>query len=371
MNVCIEAQVLNHHRRSGVMTYTEGLVNSLFANDRENKYTLAYYSLKQSFKDVPGPSGRNFRRSVVKVPDREFPGRRFVIDAVALPLFLKKNKIRVFHRPVGYTMPVVKDVFKILTVHDLRTLTIGDRKWSQNIGKYRRTLSALDICVVVSECTKQDLLKHFQMDERKIKVVHLAADERYRPASPDEVSAARQKFGLTQPYFLSVGSVPRKNIEGIIRGFAASQSKKDFLLALNCRNDVDNYKKLAEQLGIGQRVVFLKHLSDEDLVTLYSGCHCFLFPSLYEGFGLPILEAMQCGTPVITSDISSCPEVAGDAAILVNPDEVGEIGEAIDQICRNEQLRKELIRKGLERAKLFSWDQFARKMKSVYSLAQP
>lgn len=370
MNICIESQILNHPVRSGVMTYTEGLVKSLFANDRENDYALAYYSLRQSSQDVPGPVGRNFRKSVIRVPDREFFGRRFVIDAVALPLFLKKNKIQVFHRPVGYTMPELKDVFKILTVHDLRTLTIGDRKWSQNIGKYRKTLSGLDVCVVVSECTKQDLLKHFQMDERKIKVVHLAADERYRPALPSEVSAAQMKFGLAEPYFLSVGSVPRKNIEGIIRGFAASQSKKDFLLALNCRNDVDNYKKMAEGLGIGQRVVFLKHLSDEDLVTLYTGCHCFLFPSLYEGFGLPILEAMQCGAPVITSDISSCPEVAGDAAILVNPNETAEIGAAIDQFGRNEQLRKEFIKRGFERSKAFSWDQFARKMSSIYSLAK-
>src|ERR1039457_1635959 len=171
MNICIESSVLNHDRRSGLMTYTEGLVYGLFENDKQNDYSLAYYSFSRNAMDMPGPSGNNFHKEVLRVPDREFWKRRSLIDKIILPRFFKAKNIRIFHRPSGYTMPSVKNVFKILTIHDLRTLTIGDKFWAQNIADYQRTVNSLDICVVVSECTKQDLLKHFKMDEKRIKVI--------------------------------------------------------------------------------------------------------------------------------------------------------------------------------------------------------
>ncbi len=369
MNICIEAQLLNHPRRSGLMTYTESLVNGMSRIDQENDYALAYYSLKRKPEEMPGPENGNFRKAVVKVPDREFVGRQAVIDQIFLPWFLKKNKVKVFHRPAGYTMPAGNGIFKILTVHDLRTLTIGDRFWTQNIAQYKRTLSQVDICVVISQCTKKDLVEHFQMDEHKIKVIYLGADERFKPAPENQIKQIRSKYQLNEPFLLSVGSVPRKNIEGIIRGFAASTVRDDYLLVLTCNYDIVKYKFLANNLGVGKRIRILDQLGDEEIVALYSGCHCFVFPSLYEGFGLPILEAMQCGAPVITSNGSSCPEVAGDSAILVNPNEVEEITGAIDQICHDEKLRKEFIEKGFRRAKMFSWQNFAQEMKKVYSMA--
>ncbi|MDP2654697.1 MAG: glycosyltransferase family 1 protein [Candidatus Omnitrophota bacterium] len=366
MNVCIESQVLNHPRRSGLMTYTEGLVNGVHRNDRANAYALVYYSLRRSADGMPGPSDGNFRKAVLRVPDRPFWGRQALIDDFLLPAFLKKSKIQVFHRPAGYTMPDVKGVFKILTVHDLRTLTIGDSRWAQNIEKYKRALNALDACAVVSECTKRDLVQHFKIDEKKIRVTYLGADDRFRPAPDRDMADVKARYGLDQPFLLSVGSVPRKNIDGIIRGFAASRSKDQFLLALSCNMDVEKYQSLAQDLGVGPRLRILRNLKDADIVALYSACHCFVFPSLYEGFGLPILEAMQCGAPVITANSSSCPEVAGDAGILVNPAEPAEIAEAIDQVCRDEQLRKRMIEKGFQQAKKFGWDRFANQMKEIY-----
>jgi glycosyltransferase involved in cell wall biosynthesis len=367
MRVCIEAHLLNHARRSGVMTYTEGLVNSLYAHDRENQYALLYYSLRRRAEDMPGPGKDNFTKAVARVPDQMFWGRQSLLDKVFLPAFLKKHKIDIFHRAVGYTLPESKKVFRILTVHDLRTLTIGDRWAAQNVGHYRKVLSAVNLCVVVSECTKRDLMEHFAMPEKKIRVVYLGADKRYKPAPPDQVEAIRKKFRLKGPYFLSVGSVPRKNIDGIIKGFAGCRVKKDYQLVLNGKIDVDKYTRLAEGLGVKDQTVFVKNVSDEDLVALYSGCHCFVFPSLYEGFGLPIVEAMNCGAPVITSNISSCPEVAGDAALLVDPYKIPEISSAMDRMAEDQWLRKTCITKGFERAKLFIWDKFAGQMKTIYS----
>lgn len=369
MNICIEAQVLNHHRRSGLMTYTEGLINSLYKHDRGNNYSLVYYSLRRGAGEMPGPEGGNFKKTVLKAPDREFWARQLLIDKIVVPQFSKKNKIKIFHRPAGYTMPDGNGLFKVLTIHDLRTLTIGDKFWSQNIDHYKKTLSKLNMCVVVSECTKRDLIDHFKLDEKKIKVIYLGADERFKPAGQAEVERIKSKYGIYEPFLLSLGSVPRKNIDGIIKGFAGSGVKDKFTLVLGCNLDVEKYKNLANELGVGERVLILDKLNDDDIVALYSSCHAFIFPSLYEGFGLPIVEAMQCGAPVVTSNVSSCPEVSGDAAILVNPNETGEISEAINQVCQNNSLRKSLIEKGFERAKLFSWDRYASEMKKIYAMA--
>ena len=366
MNISIEAQVLNHPRRSGLMTYTEGLVNGLRRHDSENDYSLLYYSLRRSPDLMPGPDGDNFRKVVLKVPDREFFARQTFIDRVALPNYFRDNKVEIFHRVNGYTMPAVRDIFKILTVHDLRTLTIGDSQWAQNIDHYMKALRLADICVVVSQCTKKDLIQHFNLDEKKIKVVYLGADERYKPALKEQVNEIRSRFQIHLPYFLSVGSVPRKNIEGVIRGFAGFRYRSDYQLVLNCKNDIEKYTRLGEELHIKDQIVFVNNVSDDDLIALYSGCHCFVFPSLYEGFGLPILEAMNCGAPVITSNTSACPEVAGDAAILVDPRNIEEISDAMDQVCQNAHLRQSLVNKGFERARLFSWDKFAMRMKEVY-----
>ena len=369
MNICIESAVLNHHRRSGLMTYTEGLVTSLFEHDSVNNYTLAYYSLRRKTEDMPGPIGKRFQKKVIRVPDQEFFKRQFLLDNVVLPGFFKSNKVQIFHRPSGYTMPTTKKVFKILTIHDLRTLTIGDQFWSQNISNYKKTLDVLNMCVVVSECTKQDLLKHFGMDEKKIKVIYLGADKRFCPIDKKTVESVKAKYRISEPFLFSVGSVPRKNIDGLIKAFGASKANKSHILVLSCNMDIDKYQQIAKNLGIEQRVIFLSTLNDLEIVALYNGCTSFVFPSYYEGFGLPILEAMQCGAAVITSNVSSCPEVAGDCGILVNPNNIFEIASAIDSICFDNSLKQQLIEKGFNRAKQFGWDQFAQEMQKVYALA--
>jgi len=369
MNIAIESHALNYPSRSGLMTYTEGLVNGMVQLDKVNQYSLLYYSLLRKPMDMPGPAGTNSRKFVLKVPDSEFKGRQSLIDKVILPIFFKTNKISIFHRTCGYSMPKTKGIYRILTVHDLRTLTIGDNHWKQNIESYKKTILGLDLCVVVSECTKKDLIEHLNIPDNKIKVIYLGADKRFKPSSAGLIQSVRQKYGLQGPFLFSVGSVPRKNIEGIIRSFARSKAINDHQLVLGCGLDVDKYHLLAKELDIADKVVILPKLDDQDVVELYSACHAFVFPSLYEGFGLPILEAMQCGAPVITSNNSSCPEVAGDAAILVDPNNIEQISDAINQVCDDPSLRSNLVTKGFLRAADFSWERFAKEMLHEYSMA--
>ncbi len=367
MNIAIESYVLNHHQRSGLMTYGEGLITSLSRlKDVNHHYYLLYYSLLRSSREMPGPEDVNLTKNVLRVPDRLFWGRESIVDNIILPSYFKKNKIEVFHRIHGYDIPDVKNVYRILTVHDLRTLTIGDPIWQQNIAHYKRALNSLDMCVVVSESTKRDIIEHFKISEQKIKVIHLGADSRFSPATAQTIENVRAQFNLSEPYLFAVGSVPRKNIAGIIQAFAASGCQHQFKLVLACHQDVLKYLALADSLGIKDRVVFLPKASDSDIIALYSGCQAFVFPSLYEGFGLPILEAMQCGAPVITANNSSCPEVIGNAGITVDPHNVNAIADAIKVMCHDNAFRNACIQRGFEQSKLFSWDTYAQEIRKVY-----
>lgn len=351
------------------MTYTEGLVKGMARNDKDNDYNLIYYSMHRSAEVMPGPSNGKFRKTVLRVPDRSFYGKEWVIDHLCLPGYFKSNKIKVFHRPSGYTMPDAPDVFKVLTVHDLRTLTINDGFWKQNVADYKKALAKINMCVVVSECTKRDLMEHMGMDEKKIRVTYLGADERFRLVAKEDIAKVKAKYNINEPFLFSIGFVPRKNIPRIIQAYAASKASKNFLLVLSCHGENEKYRQVAAESGVSGRVRLLGGVEDSDAVALYNGCHSFVFPSLYEGFGLPIVEAFQCGAPVITSNLSSCPEVAGDAAILVDPYKIEEITAAIDEMCTNEDLRQSFIKKGHERVKLFSWNNFSAEMKKVYAMA--
>ena len=366
MNICIEAHPLNTKQRAGLVTYTEGLINGLERNDKENNYSLAYYSLRRTPEQMPGTLNDSFKKHVIRVPDGRYPGRKFLIDDVFLPGFLRKKNIDVFHRLVGYRMPSCKGVYKVITVHDLRTLAIGDNYKKQNVANYKKALDTADKIVVVSKCTKDDVVRYFNINEKKIIVTHLAASDMFRPVENSCIEEVRRKHKINGPFLLAISPVPRKNAQRIIQSFAKCKFKDDFVLALVCKHDIEKHESLAQELGVRSRIVFLKEVNDPDIVALYCGCHCFVFPSLYEGFGLPIIEAMQCGVPVITSNVSSCPEVAGDAAILVNPKSVEEITDAMDQICSDNSLRESLVVKGYDRAKMFSWDKFALVMKDVY-----
>lgn len=215
-----------------------------------------------------------------------------------------------------------------------------------------------------------DIIRYFKIPENKIKVIYLGVDEDYKPLSETEIRKVRQKYHLNYPFILYVGSlISHKNIPTLIKAFY--KLKKYGLphkLVITGKRGwkYKNIFEIISKLNLQKDVVFTGYVQREDLPALYNAADLFVYPSLYEGFGLPPLEAMACGTPVITSNTSSLPEVVGNAGIMVDPYDIDGLAKAMYEVLTNEGLRAELRKRGLERAKMFSWKKTAEETLNVY-----
>lgn len=197
----------------------------------------------------------------------------------------------------------------------------------------------------------------------------MGVPEEFRPCGPQEQAAVRSRYGLDKDFLLFVGAITRrKNIRRLLAAFREVSKARDVVLILAGRPGYGAAEELAPigELGLKDRVRLLGYVAEADLPALYSSAKLFLFPSLYEGFGIPVLEAMACGTPVVTSDCSSLPEVAGGAALLVDPSDIHAIAEAALRLLDDEPLRQDLAARGIERAKQFSWMRTARETLEIY-----
>ncbi|MFW6121191.1 MAG: glycosyltransferase family 4 protein, partial [Petrotogales bacterium] len=236
--------------------------------------------------------------------------------------------------------------------------------------KYRGLREA-DAIIAISDRTKEDLINYFRIPESKVYRVYQGVDLKSR-WSDDDLDSLVFKFDLPRDkrYILFVGTeIPRKNFKTVIKSFArVMRTVKDIHLIKvgKGRYSYSKHYKLIKNLGLEKNITFIEHVNNLDLEGLYNLSELFVFPSLYEGFGLPPLEAMACGTPVVTSNTSSLPEVVGDAGIMVNPYDVDELAESMERVLESENLQEELIRKGLERAEQFSWERTAKETLKVY-----
>ncbi|NDJ52494.1 MAG: glycosyltransferase family 4 protein, partial [Chloroflexi bacterium] len=222
-----------------------------------------------------------------------------------------------------------------------------------------------------SEATRQDVIAEYGTAPTKISVLYSGVDPRFSPITdPDHLSALRQRYQIGEARFvLAVGTVqPRKNYARLAEAVAAQADPDVKLVIAGGKGwlEDDLYRRI-DALKLGQRVQFLGFVPDEDLPSLYSAAEILAFPSLYEGFGLPILEAMACGTPVLTANVSSMPEVAGDAALLVDPTSVDALADALTQLLDRETLRTTLIERGFAQAKRFTWAKAARQLRQTYA----
>jgi glycosyltransferase involved in cell wall biosynthesis len=276
----------------------------------------------------------------------------------------------------AHVLPLIHPRRSVVTVHDLGYLAYpaahktGDRRyldWSTRWNARCATAVIAD-----SAATKADLIRTYGVDERKIRVIHLGRDETLAPVCDARVSAeVRARYGIAGRYLLYVGTLqPRKNLARVIEAFAraaAGPAFSDLLLVLAGKKGwlYDDLFAQVERLGLPGRVIFPGYVDDADLPALLSGALAFVFPSLHEGFGIPVLEAGACGVPVITSNTSSLPEVAGDAALLVDPHDVDAIAEAMNRLVTDEALRAELSRRGLANVQRFSWEKCARETLAV------
>lgn len=293
---------------------------------------------------------------------------------VELPLKLRRERIDVligaaFYAPLW--MP--RRCRSIVIVYDLVPLTNPEGQDRLN-ALYRNTLGRLcarraDCVVVNSEYVRRQVHRLAGVPWCRIEVERLAAADFWRPAPEDERRKALEKFALcSKDYFLFAGANdPRKNVARLMEAYARCvASDAGFPQLVIAGGGFANERRAATAgLGIASRVTFAGYVTQEELRALYSDALAFVFPSLAEGFGLPVLEAMACGTPVVTSRVTSLPEVAGDAAILLNPTSIVQIANALKAIVLRKDLREELIRRGRRRVRRFSWSRFARKLRDL------
>jgi glycosyltransferase involved in cell wall biosynthesis len=231
-----------------------------------------------------------------------------------------------------------------------------------------RTLKNVDMIITVSKSTKKDVIKCLKFPEEKIKVIYNGVDERFKPLK--NYNDVLHKYNINPPYILYIGTLePRKNIPALIKAFYKLKKRGIRHKLVIVGKKGWKYKQIfrvVEDLNLRRDVVFTGYVSYNDLPKFYSAADLFVYPSLYEGFGLPPLEAMACGCPVITSNVSSLPEVVGDAGFIVDPSDIGGLSRTIKELLANDSLRENVIRKGLKRIKEFSWEKTAKESLKVY-----
>ncbi len=364
MRIGIDARKLHDF---GIGTYIRNLLRQLARLDQDTEYVLLCRPA-----DAAGLStlGENFR------PVTEGAGNYSVAEQLKVPLALKRERVTLFHAP-HYVLPPLVSCRSVVTIHDCIHLMFPQYLPNRLALRYARTFITLaarraNRVLTVSESSKRDILRFVDTEPDKIDVIYNAHDERFsRQPREEDVERVRERFQLQDEFVLYAGNVkPHKNLERLIDAFHLVRSRGlDQLKLVVIGDQVSKYASLRRAVhrhNLHKYVRFLGHLPEETLAVMYRLAGVFVFPSLYEGFGLPPLEAMASGTPVVTSNVSSLPEVTGDAAVLVDPLEPAAIADGIFRVLTNESLRRELRQKGLARASQFSWETSVRRVREIY-----
>jgi glycosyltransferase involved in cell wall biosynthesis len=358
-------------QRTGAGNYIFNLIQALARVDRSNEYVVFGKAAHERELDLAG--------STMLFVRREFPGRgaRIAWEQVGLPRQVREHRLDVLHSP-HYTMPLVRPARSVVTFCDMTFVLHPDlhQRLKRIFFPAMMRLSAkrADRLIAISESTRDDLVRMWNVDRGRITTIPLAADAEYRPRAPEEIADVCTRFGLRPGcYILYVGMLePRKNVDRLVEAFGRIAERLPGVdLVIGGRRGwmYEQIFARVEALGLQDRVRFTGFVPQEALPALYGGARLFAYPSKYEGFGIPVLEAMSCGTPVVTTNVSSMPEVAGDAAVLVAPDDVDALAAALLRVAEDHTVRAELSCKGIARAGTFSWERCARETIGVYEAA--
>jgi len=263
----------------------------------------------------------------------------------------------------------------VVTIHDLIYYLFPDACPNRIARVYASVMmrhSTRNAKMVITDSlhSKNDIVTHLGIDPGRIRVIHPAVNDRYRPSSPGELFY--KKYNLPKKFILYIGNhEPRKNILGLLRAYHVSQCRRDYRLVIAGRRDRrrQDIINAVTDLGLQQRVIFTDFIDSDDMSALYSAAGLFVFPSFYEGFGLPPLEAMACGTPVVSSDKASLPEVVGEAAVLIDPGQTEAIAAAMDKVLSDARFRDALIQAGFEQVRRFSWKNTAKGLVDAFKEA--
>lgn len=367
MRIGIDARSLQQ-KGAGVGRYLANLIKHYPVIDPTSEYVL-YFSKETDINLPP-----KFSVKTIKLPAMNF---NFTWLNICLPWELSVNKIDLFHCPF-YGLPFIQPCPMIVTVHDI-IYEIHPEWFSFHQGMSFRLLARWGVrsakkIIADSEFTKKDIIERYKVDEKKIEVVYLAPDESFKKiADQNLIERARLKYGIRNDYLIHVGAIhARRNIKRLLEAFQKIKEKKfDLQLVLIGGLNVKaaDFYSLIHTLDLQSEVLHLAYVPEEDLACLYNGAKALIYASLYEGFGLPLVEAMACGIPVIASNVSSIPEIMGDAGILFDPYNVDEISSAMELVLRDTALRSKLSGKSLKRASEFSWLNAARQTVKVYNEA--
>jgi len=365
MRICLDGRTATQHF-PGIGRYVSGLAAALAgqldARDRLQVLTAS---------GQPGHWGLNLRGTIDRVATGASPFS--VRQQWQIPRLLRKHGAEVYHSTF-HSMPYRVGVPTVLTVYDLIPC-IFPRFFSRSVRATFHLMMSLALraagrVIAISEATRADLIARLGADPANVVTIPLAPAATFGPCGSEEVGRARERYALPPRYVLYVGSnKPHKNLPKLMEAWqraAAGEREAGLIIAGPQDPRYPEAARLVERLGLCATVRFLGSVPEEDLPALYSGASCFVFPSLYEGYGLPVIEAMACGAPVACSQVSSLPEIAGDAAILFDPNEVDSIARSLVRLLEDAALREGLRGRGLRQAARFSWDATAWKTLEVY-----
>jgi glycosyltransferase involved in cell wall biosynthesis len=364
MRIAIDARKLHDF---GIGTYIRNVLRGLARLDGQTEYVLL---CRPGDADIAADLGPNFRTVIETARPYSFG------EQIKIPLSLVRERAHLLHEP-HYVLPPATRCRAVVTIHDCIHLMFPQYLPGSLAHLYARAsmwsaVKKADRVMTVSEASKRDILRFFDIPPEKVAVIYNAIDERFL-AEPDEerMERIKQRYQLDRPFLLYVGNIkPHKNLERLVEGFAKARHHGlgDVRLVI-VGDQLSKYPPLRQAVHrhrLDKDVRFLGFQPYDMLAVFYRLARAFVFPSLYEGFGLPPLEAMACGTPVVTSNVSSLPEVAGDAAVLVDPYDTDSIADGITRAVTDDGLRAELTRRGLARAREFSWTESVAAIHHIY-----
>lgn len=398
MRIGVDAQTLLR-QDAGVTYYTKGLLEEVLKQDRENHYDLLLWQLFPKPPVFMFGKGRNFSYHY----QRFFPYKIFYklhkwgIN-IPLEIFFPARAPSLKLWSVGDRIPEQSrrgegggryDLYffpnfvayphvggkSVVTVHDLSFEKVPQFVFKKNVDFLKKfvppSVRSADLVVAISQNTKKDLIETYGIPEKKIAIVNPGVDPRvFYSRSEEEKVAVKGKYGIEKPFLLYLGTLePRKNVSAIVRAYAALPNRRDFNLVLAGKKGwfYEEVFRIVEDLGLREEVIFTGYVSDEDRPRLFSAAEVFVYPSFFEGFGMPVVEAQACGTPVVTSNTTSLPEAVGEGGIFIDPRDVSALSNAIAEIISSSSRRTELSEKGLRNARRFRWEESGRKLLKIFN----
>ena len=362
------------NQRGGIGRYTRELFTALVDQDSSDEFVLYYSHPRGKKPDIRMPNRPNVTERPLGISDRWLSALWFRAR-IPIPIDLVTGPVDIFHFP-NFVLPPVRGGKTVVTIHDLSFL-LHPECADEGLRAYleRAVPSAVrnaDFVVVDSANTQNELICLLDADPTRVEVVYPAVDDHFYPITDETLlEATRKKYSLHYPFLLNVSVIePRKNMPRLLQAFARLKHEMNiphrmvFVGGLGWM--YESVFQTVEELGLSDQVVFLGYVPDEDLAPIYNLADLFVYPSIYEGFGIPPLEAMACGTPVIASNSSSLPEAIGDAGLLVRPTDVDAIADAIQRVLTNPSLSADLTRRGFEQAKKFTWQASAEQVLAIY-----